>query len=255
MHDASVGAVKMHLVAAKTLGLDPADHLRAAGIDPAELADPDARIELRRATTLIQGIAAAAPVRSYGLWLGEHFHPTQLSLVGYLLLNASSLRHAIELFCRYQQVIGGAFVWDLKSSRRGAAWLEMVEMRLAPIAGLAQEWSPAAIVTTLRVLSAEPIVPRRAEFAHAAPPWHEEYHRVFGCPITFEAGRPDPLVDRRRRLEETGAPHEPVSRASLRTTMRTCPRPPARRRPGQPPDVRNVAQGDARYRTTYRSGC
>ena len=189
MADASVGAVKLHVGAALGLSLDPGPHLHAAGIDPAELEDPDGRIELARAIRLIESIAAAAPVPSYGLGLGEHFHPTKLSLVGYLVMNAESLRDALELFCRYQQVIGGAFIWRLGEPGTDGAWLEMVEMRLPAIATLAQEWSPAAIISTLRVLSAEAIAPRRACFAHAEPSWSAEYARVFRCPCEFDAGR------------------------------------------------------------------
>ena len=201
VRDASVGGIKLHLGAAKRLGLNPAEHLRSAGIDPSELDEPDARIELYRAVALIESIAAAAPVTSYGLWLGEHFHPSQIGVVGHLLMSASTVREALALYCRYQRIVGGAFDWRLHPAEHGQCLLEMREMRLTPIAVLAQEWSPAAVVATVRTLSGDPVTPVRAEFEHSAPPYQAAYTAVFGCPLHFEAGR-TALVFRDADLEK-----------------------------------------------------
>lgn len=209
MRDASVGGIKLHLGAAKRLGLNPTEHLGAAGIDPAELEEPDARIELGRAVKLIESIAAAAPVASYGLWLGEHFHPSQIGVVGHLLMTAATMRQALELYCRYQRVVGGAFDWRLHAAEGGESLLEMREMRLEPVAVLAQEWSPAAVVATVRILSGEPVRPLRAEFAHAAPAYEEAYADVFGCPLQFEAGR-TALLFRDADLDKPGIYWDPA---------------------------------------------
>lgn len=251
---ASVSAVKMHMGAAKLLGLPIEDLLDAAGLRAEDLADAEARIDMDKAVRLIRRATQLCPKPSYGLFVGENFHPTKLNLVGYLVLNAETLLDAFTLFQRYQQVIGDAFLWTSDEVSGGTEFY-IDQIRIPEISVVAQEFSPTALLISLRVMAQHAIVPLRAQFAHSEPTWRAEYNRIFACPIEFEATRSgfvirhedlnrpvihaDPsLKTRFEQLAETAlnrlAENVPTSRRVAQALLRQMP--------GEEPEIESIAK-------------
>lgn len=196
MATASVSSIKLHLAAAAMLGINVDDVLNHSGIDPGTLNNPENRLEMDAAIEMILRIAELAPVPSYGLWLGEHFHPAKLSLTGYVIMNARDLGDALAIFCRFQRVIGDAFSWEIDDSQENQVSMVLKKVSLGKASQLGQEWSPTALLVTAGILTGQPIRPLLVEFSHAKPEWHAEYDRIYHCPIRF--GQPQTAMHFRR---------------------------------------------------------
>ncbi|NNE36581.1 MAG: hypothetical protein HKN13_15210, partial [Rhodothermales bacterium] len=137
---ASVAAVRFHLAAASGLGLDVEEALRAASLSTSDLADIEARIPLDRVVPLIAWIAEQCPQPSYGLWLGERFHPSKLHAVGYLMLNAATAGDAFRVFERYKRVVGEGFRTSITQQDGSRTYLSLEDVRLPGLEQVVAEW-------------------------------------------------------------------------------------------------------------------
>lgn len=85
-------------------GIDGKAVLRATGMDPAQLRDPNARYPFSAMTRLWHRASELSGDECFGLQVSRQLHPTSLHAIGFAWLASSSLVDALQRFERYCRV-------------------------------------------------------------------------------------------------------------------------------------------------------
>src|SRR5689334_1347216 len=90
---------------ARRAGLDPHKRLRAAGIDPAYLADPDLHVPVAAVAGLLEDSARRAGRVAIGVRMAQAWRVSDLGVVSLLLVHERTLRGALEVASRYRHLL------------------------------------------------------------------------------------------------------------------------------------------------------
>lgn len=186
----SAGFVRISRDTLQARGLAVAELFAAAGLDPAELAQADARFPARQVDLLWQLAAQRSGDPAIGLAAYEHASPACLHIVGYSMLSSPSLRGALERLIRFHPILGDAAVLSL--CREGAGY----RFSATPAAALgspSRQFGDAGLAVLLacvrRMVDGSQIRPLQVEFAYPAPDDSAAYRTLLDCPIRFGCGR------------------------------------------------------------------
>ena len=184
--------------------------LASAGVDAADLADPDRLLAVEQVVALFEAAARETGDDAFGLHLGTTYDFASVGALAYAVLNAPTVHVALHNFTRYGRtfVQGG----DITLEEHGD------EVRLGYVLDVAdrercRQHAEGAAVVTLRVLRrliGEDWRPRSVWFGHAEPADTAEHAKLLGVPLRFGApimmavafdaavlARPVPDADRR----------------------------------------------------------
>jgi AraC-like DNA-binding protein len=215
--------------------------LREAGLQRADIADPETRVRYADLLRLVERAAAIAGDASYGLRLGAARELGDSGLLGFVMLNSSTLLEALTNLQRYCRVLGDGEDFEIEP----AGPLVTVRFREADAAlrGLRHnsDYIAALLVRACRDMTRRRLAPVRARFIHHRPDVPVAYAEYLGCPVEFGAAW-DMLVFSAdtMRLPVIGADSR-----LLRVLEDSCRRllGPARRRPDLLRDVQAVLLG------------
>jgi AraC-like DNA-binding protein len=181
------GLVRGLLDFVATKGASPAALAAEAGIDPADLEDPDRRIAFEAYVALMRRAKAATGDPALALHFGEAVDIADLSIVA-LLGRGETPVEALAAFNRFSRLVvevdaGGGDRYEI-ARRDGRLW--MVDRRPDPNAfPELTESSFARMVTAGRRAGMDLL--REVHVTHKAPPWRAEYERIFAVPVMFES--------------------------------------------------------------------
>jgi hypothetical protein len=97
-------------------GVDPGEAVRRAGLQPADLGDPDRRVPLIRYLELLEICADLLGDRQFGLKFGAQYEPRHAGVVGNVALAARTLGEAFAAIGRYLPTMVDATVHGLEVS-------------------------------------------------------------------------------------------------------------------------------------------
>jgi AraC-like DNA-binding protein len=186
----AIGFVTGMLAGMARNGSDPAPLLEAAGIAPARLADPEARIPLAAYAALYNRVVQALDDEAFGLFSA----PLRCGSFEFLtrtLVSAHSLDEAMQRLARFLRVL----LPDMAVScvRQGNhAWLRIGETRpLVPDAGrvFAYEWLLRLIHGLACWLAGRGLALDAVAFPYARPPHAADYALIYTANSSFGAGR------------------------------------------------------------------
>lgn len=185
---ASAGLVRGLFDFAVTRGADRRMLAARAGIDERALEDADARIPFDVYVALVREASALCGDPALALHYGESVDMSEVSIVG-LIMNASETM--AEAFGQLQRFGQLALEVEGVGERFGVAvrddGLWIVDQRLNP-----NEFPQLSEITFSRLACG----PRRflpqshileVHFTHPAPPYRQEYERVFDCKVVFDS--------------------------------------------------------------------
>jgi AraC-like DNA-binding protein len=159
--------------------------LAAAGLEAADLDDPDRLIDLESILRLSCAAAEEARNDAFGLHAGETWSLSALGVLTYAVLNAPTVGTALRNLDRYgrSHLQGGGirFASDGGEARLG------YELAVAD-RELARQHVEAAAVVGVRIvrrLAGDDWRPRRVLFGHRRPRDVCEHERIFACPLSF----------------------------------------------------------------------
>jgi AraC-like DNA-binding protein len=165
--------------------------LERAGIEQEMLEDQDGRIRLASWITLMREGKVLAADPALALHFGE-IDISEMSLLGLLGRAAQTKAEGFELLSRFWRLCadvdtGGRDRFQIVRDSDGT-W--MIDQRLDP--NDTPEISEAAFVQMATM--GRRMLPggehfRAVHFTHAAPPYREEYDRIFAVPVVFESDR------------------------------------------------------------------
>ena len=170
----------------EALGVDPAEVVTAAGLDPAIFADPSREIYAALGR-LVGASVAATQCEAFGLMVGARQGPTATGLVGLMTLNAPTVGEALRLLAE-----------GLRTSDTGGAVLlgkagGEATLGYAVIAPGVEDVEPivdACIAighNILRALCGPAFRPLRIRLTRKAPSDRTPFVRQFGAPVEFGA--------------------------------------------------------------------
>lgn len=206
----AAGYPKALLMFAVARGADRAALLDRCQIASADLADPDARIDLSRYMALIAAVAEATRDPAVALHFGEGVRMQDISLVGLVCEVAETpaeVRHQLNRYAPLLIDEGNgkpSLLIDTTRDERGA-WIELVSRSWGSHPPMIEAELTRLVCNTRATFVAAPNFqsirfPLAAEFAYPEPTYAAEYERVFKAPIRFGAKRNALLIDPRFAL-------------------------------------------------------
>jgi AraC-like DNA-binding protein len=174
------------LEAAVSLGHDRDALIAAAGLDPALLADPDARLPVEHDLRLWE-VLAREPV---GLAVGERLGVATMGVVGYAMRHGGTVAEALAWLDRYRAVLHPDLVPRLER-RAGpegdrAVFVKPIPLPFArlrePVHAMA-----AGLVSSMRGLSGREVHARSLAYPLPRPRDPERHERWFACPVSWGA--------------------------------------------------------------------
>ncbi|MET3130027.1 AraC-like DNA-binding protein [Oxalobacteraceae bacterium GrIS 1.11] len=195
---ASLAYVRTLLDVAGSRGAGVGALLRQAGLSGEIGHAPQSRLPAAAVLRLFECAVAATGDADFGLHMGEAVRPASFNALGYAALSCDTLAEALALIPRFERLVTELGSTSLVHEGDGVtlAWRPQVD------AGAALRPLQDAIVCGWlsfgRWITGIDGDLRLARFAHPAPPDCREYHRIFRCPLQFDA--PDNALLFRRQL-------------------------------------------------------
>ncbi len=171
----------------RALGHEPEPLLHGVGIEPALLADPDARVPAAHVMRLLAEGAAATGDADLGLHLALAAPLAAFDVHAYVFLSSPTLGAGYERLCRLQRLINDRAQLTLTRTGKRAT------LRHALAGGLAiprhsAEFVVAGWLRIGRVATGRDWSPLAVRFAHPPPADTAALEAHFRCPIRFAAG-------------------------------------------------------------------
>lgn len=170
---------------ARFVGLDPIRMLRGAGIDPAELSDPEHLLDAARVANLFEASARESGCPAFGLLMAESRSVASVGAVGLLLKHQGTARAAIQSVVDYQRLLAEALAISIEELD-GAA---IVRTELAAGIGGRQaiEFVMGVVCRVLSQVTGGRWHPESAHFLHESPGDLGVHRRVFHCALVFQS--------------------------------------------------------------------
>jgi AraC-like DNA-binding protein len=171
----------------RRLGFNPAEALRQAGLDPANLADPEQLVPVAATCQLMEITAISAVCPTLGLQMAEVRQELDFGVLGLLLAHKRTLREVLQAIIQYRHLLNQALAIELESED------DMVVIREEVIADSplplrqANELALGVLARTCSALLGAHWKPRAVNFTHAAPADASLHRRFFGCPLVFNS--------------------------------------------------------------------
>ena len=169
------------------LGGDSQQVLRAAGIDPVLLADPDEQIAYRDSLNLLEAASQETECPHFGLLLGERNSLQSLGLLGLLLRSAPSFRIAIIEMIKHLGIHVNGISRELLCDNGVACLTTRFESPEVAASLIATQMSVATNWKVCQLLSHHLWHPTSINFMFAEPENSFYYRRFFNAPVNFNA--------------------------------------------------------------------
>jgi AraC-like DNA-binding protein len=168
-------------------GLDSRGLLLAAGIDPAGLDAPGARLATEKISRLWELAVERSGNPALGLAQSQIVRPASFDVVGYTMLSCANLRGAFERLVRYLLILSDALTMTVSDERRGYRVTFELFGGDRPVPRQRIEFIFITVIGFCRWISGREVYPVSVELAYPAPADPAPYRAAFRCPVTFDA--------------------------------------------------------------------
>lgn len=153
--------------------------LSNAGISVREISDPGGSVSIETERRLWRAMKEITNREDIGLQCGLHFPAQSMGMIGYVMMNASSVKKAIEHFCRFQKMVADSMGMRLEEKHRYTTchidlwfhWYEELRYTTDLFIAAAMSW--------IRMNSSSQPLPLRVGFHNRRPANTEDYTRMF----------------------------------------------------------------------------
>ena len=181
------------LRAAAARGVDASRLAQAAGIDPATLQEPEARVPRAALTRLWQLAFEATGDPAFCLTAARHAAQTSFHGVGYSMMASATIKEAFERLIRYRRLIGD--VIQLGLAEREDRYDFLIDVSAPP--GAPFEAVDAIVATLLgqarMITGNRNFAPRRVHLRRPLPKDPAPYRQSFRTEVGF--GQPENVIE------------------------------------------------------------
>lgn len=188
---ATMGQVLVRLV--EMHGIDAHALMREAGVDPATLRDPSARISSDTADKVLARAAALIPDPGFALSAARCWHPSNLGALGHAWLTSSTLRTGLQRLERFTRILGERARFKLTSGRDGLRLIYDHRRRDPVLQAIGADFSLSLILEMCRMNYGASLRPVEVRLRRARPANPEPWKRFYNCPVHFN-DREDSLL-------------------------------------------------------------
>ena len=168
-------------------GLDVPDVFAAAGIDPAALEAPGARLETDKISRLWEIAVERSGNPAIALAQRDLPRPKSFDVVGYAMMSCANLRDALDRLVRYLRILSDTLT--LTRSEDGSLYQLSFELRgeRRPIPRQRLEYILVTLLNFCRWVGGRQIHPRAVAIPYPAPADPRPWQEAFGCAVSFGA--------------------------------------------------------------------
>jgi AraC-like DNA-binding protein len=149
--------------------------------------NPQVRLPQARFEALWRAAAEVTRDPALALRVSTRVKPSTLGIIGYLASASESPRNAFELVRGLTPLLWENFECDLESDDE-YAFIRCRSASGARPSRFTTEYSIGLTITMSRAIGPARSNPLEARFSYAAPDYADEYERILGLPIRFDAG-------------------------------------------------------------------
>ncbi|WP_354644480.1 AraC family transcriptional regulator [Kitasatospora camelliae] len=171
-------------------GVDLGPALTSAGLDQAVLESPELRVSYRQGCTVIERALELTADPRLGLAVGAVQTLTAWGPLGFALLASDTLRDAVELGIRYQNLAGAMLVFSMRDDEGPRPGFElrvdMPDPEVDPAVGVFLiDEALSSTVALIRLGVGDSFAPRLAEFTYPRPADTAAHTEWYRCPLRF----------------------------------------------------------------------
>lgn len=171
-----------------SLGFDESECLHGTGILLSELEQPDATITLQQELTFNRNLIQVSNNPLIGLQLGEAYPPQAYGILGYAMISAPTLRHALSITANYGGLTFTLFTLssEIQGSSARLIFKPAVELEDDLLQLFTDRDTSAAKYAFSQILGVSlPLT--KVLLAHPENNNQQDYEHYFGCSVEFEA--------------------------------------------------------------------
>jgi AraC-like DNA-binding protein len=166
-------------------GLDTPAIMAAAGIDPAVLRDPDARLPTEKMSRLWRAAAEISGDPNVGLASALVPKPGNFDIVGYAMLSSQDLRAALQSFSRHMRLVSDAAEITLEDQGQNVLVRFDLYGGREALPRQRIEFDLLTLLTFCQWVSGRPILPVSLSMQPSEPADVAPLAEAFRCPLLF----------------------------------------------------------------------
>jgi AraC-like DNA-binding protein len=181
-------AVSAPLLGAARAGVDIGELLAAAGIDRASAEDPDFELTLAQRGVLWREAIVRSRDPALGLHAAESVPWGAFDVVDYVAAQAPTLGEGLAALARYFRIVRADFDLSFEAGATGGRLAVELPPAYAGVLPYSTEFTLGCTISRFRATTGVAWSPEAIDFKYPEPGHRDEYARVFGCPLRFDAG-------------------------------------------------------------------
>lgn len=168
--------------------IDTQELLSNIGIEPDIFEKENSYVDSSQIKLLFAKAAQLCNDPCLPLRLGESSSPESIGLLGYMLTNASTVGEMLDKMCHFSKLIGKNLQFELTENEIGYKLaLHMHDNPLIQLPRYKSEIHLSAVISLIRQLCGIDILPEQAYFQHSEVEIKDEYKKLFGEILYFDA--------------------------------------------------------------------
>lgn len=194
---------------ARSVGLDPYQMIRSAGLSQACLVEPDLRIPAKTVQRLLEDSAKRSGVENFGLRMAETRRLSILGQLGLVARDAPTVRHLLNVIAQHMRVHNESLLLRVEESAGLAVIRQDLVIQSRGDMRQSVELALGAAMRVLRIFLGDEWLPRRVCFVHGRPVDMSLHRRLLGPEIEF-GSEFDCIVCKSSDLDTPIASSDPV---------------------------------------------
>lgn len=159
--------------------------LENARVNPHVLLSPDQRITSAELKKIMEEAVRLTNNEDIGLLQGESISRGFSNILGYVLLNCSTLGEAAEKYCKYERIVDGTSITGLRLDRsQYHITITTTDDILANVRQFS-DFKLSGIMSYAKLLTGRKIIPVKACLTYERPKNTLLHERIFECPVHF----------------------------------------------------------------------
>ncbi len=167
-------------------GIDADTVLDEIGMDPTLLEGGYSRYSQAEVSQLWKRAIALTGDPHFGFKVAGEVRPATFHVVGYSMSCSSTLSRALHRFAFYCRLISDSATATITETNNQVVLEFHFDTGGAPPIYQTVDTVVASVLSYMRWIANEPIMPVEVRLAHQAPPASDVHWRFFGCPVRFD---------------------------------------------------------------------